>query len=219
MLAAAIATTIVAAILFLYVVGVRPWHLHWGASHLDRVAALPGDALSPRAPSHVTHAVEIAAPPEAVWPWIVQIGQDRAGFYSYTFLENLFGCQMRNTGRIVPEWQSRAAGDTVWFATPERFGGQGRMVAAIVEPGKALVLVTPAAWKRIEAGDEGWDPTWAFVLKPGFDGNTRLVARLRAAAFPSPWASIVDHIFWEPAHFVMERKMLLSIKRLAENSA
>jgi hypothetical protein len=219
MLALALVVTLIAALSFAYVFAVRPWHLAWGATHLDRVSALPGDALSPRAGSQVTHAIEIAAPPEAVWPWIVQIGQDRAGFYSYTFLENLVGCDMHNTKRIVPEWQSRSPGDTVWFTMPKRYGGRGRMVAGIVEPGKAFVFVTPADWERVKAGDEGLDTTWAFALKPSFGGRTRLVARLRGAAFPGLGTRMANYLFWEPAHFVMERKMLLTIKELAEKKS
>src|SRR3990172_8193251 len=83
---------VIAVLLFAYVVAVRPWHTEWGVTHLDRVAKLPGDELSPRAYHAITHAVNIQAPPEAIWPWIVQLGQDRGGFYSYTFLENLAGC-------------------------------------------------------------------------------------------------------------------------------
>jgi hypothetical protein len=61
-----------------------------------------------------------------IWPWIVQIGQDRAGFYSYTQLENLFGCEMRNAGQIVPEWQERHVGDMVWMTPKRKFNGVGR---------------------------------------------------------------------------------------------
>ena len=61
----------------------------------------------------------------AIWPWILQIGQDRAGFYSYTQLENLFGCEMRNADRIVPEWQQRQVGDVVWMTPKEKFRGVG----------------------------------------------------------------------------------------------
>ena len=110
--AAAVLIFILAALLFSYLYIIRPWHLHWGATHLDRIAVLPGDALSPYASAVVTHAVNIDAPAEAVWRWLVQIGQDRGGFYSYSFLENLAGCDMHNTFRIVPEWQQRAIGDT-----------------------------------------------------------------------------------------------------------
>src|SRR5579872_611663 len=99
MYAAAIVIVILAALLFAYLYMIRPWHLHWGATHLDRIAALPGDALSPYASAVVTHAVNIDAPAEAVWRWLVQIGQDRGGFYTYSFLEKLAGCHMHNPFR------------------------------------------------------------------------------------------------------------------------
>ena len=216
MYAAAIAVVIFAALLFSYLYIIRPWHLHWGATHLDRIAALPGDALSPYATAVVTHAVNIDAPAEAVWRWLVQIGQDRGGFYSYSFLENLAGCDMHNTFRIVPEWQQRAIGDTVWFGSPKRFGGRARMVAAVVEPMRSLVLVTPADWELVRTGKEGLDTTWTFALQRKSVNTTRLIARLRSAATVPLGGRVINSLFWEPAHFVMERKMLLTIKKLAE---
>ena len=218
MYAAAVVVTVVAALLFTYLYIVRPWHLHWGASHLDRIAPLPGDALSPYALAVVTHAINIDAPAEAVWRWLVQIGQDRGGFYSYTFLENLAGCDMRNATRIVPEWQQRAIGDTVWFGSPKRFGGRARMIAALVEPMHSLVLATPGDWELIRSGKEGLDTTWAFVLQRKGANTTRLIARARTAANAGIGQRVVNFIFWEPTHFVMERKMLLTIKKLAETN-
>ncbi len=216
MQAAAIVVVIFAALLFAYLYIIRPWHLHWGATHLDRIAVLPGDALSPFASAVVTHAVKIDAPAEAAWRWLVQLGQDRAGFYSYTFLENLIGLGMRNTFRIAPEWQQRAIGDAVWFASPRRFGGRARMVAALVEPMHSLVLATPSDWERIRSGKDGLDTTWAFSLQRKGVNTTRLVARLRSAANVTLVQRVIHFLFWEPAHFVMERKMLLTIKKLAE---
>jgi hypothetical protein len=214
--AAAAIIFILAALLFSYLYIIRPWHLHWGAAHLDRIAVLPGDALSPFASATVTHAGNIDAPAEAVWRWLVQIGQDRGGFYSYSFLENLIGCDVHNASRVVPEWQQRAIGDTVWFGSPKRFGGRARMIAAVVEPMHALVLVTPADWELIRKGKEGLDTTWAFVLQRKGVNTTRLIARQRSAANVTLWQRVINLVFWEPAHFVMERKMLLTIKKLAE---
>jgi hypothetical protein len=216
MYSAAVIVVILAALLFTYLYIIRPWHLHWGATIVDRTAVLPGDALSPFASAVVTHAVNIDAPAEAVWHWIVQIGQERGGFYSYSFLENLIGCDMRNTFRIVPEWQQRAIGDTVWFGSPKRFGGRARMIAALVEPMHTLVLAAPTDWELIRGGKEGLDTTWTFALQRKGVNTTRLIARLRSAANVSLWDRIINFVFWEPAHFMMERKMLVTIKKLAE---
>lgn len=214
----AIIVLIFAALLFAYVVAIRPWHLRWGATHLDFIARLPGDAISPRSSAQVTHAVNIDAPPEKIWPWILQIGQDRGGFYSYTFLENLVGCDMRNAKSIVPEWQQRAVGDTVWLGTPKKFKGQARMIVAVVEPGRDLTLCTPEDWKRRQTSDEGLETTWEFALQPKSGNTTRLLARLRYEAYPTFPRRVANFLFWEPAHFVMERKMLQTIKDLAEKT-
>jgi hypothetical protein len=200
-----------------YIFAVRPWHLRWGATEKEIAAALPGDALCPRATGQVTHAITIYAPTQDVWPWILQIGQDRGGFYSYSFLENMVGCEMHNVDRILPEWQNRAVGDTVWFTTPKHYSGQARMIAAIVEPERAMVLVTPGDWERIQSGENGVEVTWAFALVPDQQGNTRLITRSRGDSHPPLWKRAAGYLFLEPAHFIMERKMLLTIKRLAEN--
>jgi hypothetical protein len=87
-----------------------------------------------------TRAVTVHAPAKAVWPWIVQIGQDRAGFYSYDVLENLFGAKMPSVDEIVPEWQHRTVGDTVWLSTPDSHGGNARMIVGWLELERAMVL-------------------------------------------------------------------------------
>ena len=209
MYAAAIAILILAALLFTYLYIIRPWHLHWGATIVDRTAQLPGDALSPFASGVVTHAVNIDAPAEAVWRWLVQVGQDRAGFYTYGFL----GGGKRQSQRIIPEWQQRSIGDVVSLGP--LFPGKARMVAAVVEPMRSLVLVTRSDWELIRTGKEGLDTTWTFSMQR--KGNTtRLIARLRYAANVSLFSRVVNFVFWEPVQFLIERKMLLTIKRLAE---
>ena len=213
---ALITTAVIASAGAAYFLLARPWHMRWGATQDEIDAVLPGDSLCPQTTAQVTHAITIRAAPREVWPWILQFGQDRGGFYSYTFLENLIGCEMRNSEQIVPEWQNRAVGDTVWFGTPKHFRGEARMIAAIVEPERSFVLVNPPDWERIQAGEIGHEGTWAFVLRPEGQESTRLVVRLRAASHPSLWKRAANYAFWEPAHFVMERKMLLTIKRLAE---
>lgn len=82
----------------------RPWYSRWGATDAEVRASLPGDELVPSPRAQSTWAVTIEAPPDAVWPWLVQMGQDRAGFYTYEWFENVvLRLDIHNAARIVPE--------------------------------------------------------------------------------------------------------------------
>ncbi|HEY9226819.1 MAG TPA: hypothetical protein VIP11_09245 [Gemmatimonadaceae bacterium] len=189
------------------VAAIRPLYLRWGTIGDERVAALPGDdVLSPTARYRVDHAITIHAPARAVWPWLVQLGQDRGGFYSYDWLERAFGAHIQNADRVHPEWQQRAVGDTVFATQPSYFGGRlgklGWRVSAI-EPERAIVL-------------EKWG---AFVLRPLDSNTTRLIVRTRepgtvsvTGLLFSPFSVFV----FEPAHFIMQRAMLRGIRDRAE---
>ena len=97
-------------LLVAYHLFVRPWYLDWGATDDERDRRLPGDELVPAPGSETTWAVTVEAPSDEVWPWIVQLGQGRGGFYSYSWLENLVGADIHNVDRIVPEFQRLAEG-------------------------------------------------------------------------------------------------------------
>jgi hypothetical protein len=183
-LAACIATAI-------YVRVVRPWHLRWGSTPADTDHPLPGDELLPDRGTDIVHAVTIEAPPESVWPWIAQIGQDRGGFYSYEWLENLAGCRMRNADRVHPEWQQREIGETVYLHP------SNGLEVTVFEPGHALGL-------------EGWGTV---IVEPHGEDCSRLIVRSR---IPSGAASAGYATLMEIPHFVMERKMLLEIRERAE---
>jgi hypothetical protein len=182
---------------------VRPWHLRWGATDDEVAMAFPGEEPgAPPATVSATHAVTIYAPAAQVWAWLVQIGQDRGGFYSYSALENLLGCRLRNADRIVPEWQDLKDGDSVRLhpkAPP--------LPVTYLELGRAMVLA------------DGW----GFVLKPIDTQTTRLIARGWGDAIPEISNPLLHFLYWrvlfEPLHFVMERKMLLGIKARAEAEA
>ena len=185
-----------------YVFLVRPWHLTWGATDEEIKMTLPGDELVEHPQLNATHAITISAPVEKVWPWLVQVGQNRGGFYSYTWLENLVGCDMHNAERIVPEWQDLKVGDEVWLhpkAPPLR--------VLTIEPGRAIVL----------------EKSWSFFLRPIDENMTRLIIRGRGDFNPDLKFALLNLILWrgifEPAHFIMERKMLLGIKQRAESTA
>lgn len=172
----------------------RPWMCRWGATDVDLERALPGHEIGSGPVAHMTNVVRIDAPAEAVWPWVAQIGQDRGGFYSYTWLENLAGCRMRNADRIHPEWQHRAAGETVLLHP-----AHGLKVLHF-QPGHALVL----------EGD------WSLAVEPDGPGSCRLLARSPA---PSGAAGTAYGLLLELPHFIMQRRMLLEVKRRAEGTA
>ena len=127
----------------------RRWALRWGTTLAERTGSWPGDELSPYATEISTRAVTIAAPLDTVWSWLVQIGQDRAGFYSYTWLENLFRCAMPRVDRIVPEWQQRTLGDIVWLARRDRYRGEARQKVVRIDRGRVLSLASPSDWGRL----------------------------------------------------------------------
>jgi hypothetical protein len=185
-----------------YAFFIRPWHLKWGATDEEAEMTLPGDELVENPRLNATHAITINAPIEKVWPWLVQIGQTRGGFYSYTWLENLVGCDMHNADRIVPEWQELKVGDEVWLhpkAPPLR--------VLLIEPERSIVL----------------EKCWGFFLRPIDEHTTRLIIRGRGDFNPDLNNALLNLILWrgvfEPAHFIMERKMLFGIKQRAEASA
>jgi hypothetical protein len=199
-----------------YHLGLRNWCMRWGTTPAEAHATLPGDDLFPVYTGQATHAITIHASPQQVWPWLMQIGQDRSGFYSYTFLENSIGADMPKVERLVPDWKARTVGETVWFATPKRFGGQGRMIAAVVQPERSFVMVSPKDWENLQAGRPAQEGFWSFTLEPAPDGQSRLIARARGGTPPTLASRAIGRLFWEPMHFVMEQKMLRTIRDLSE---
>ncbi|MFY9611484.1 MAG: hypothetical protein WAU45_23090 [Blastocatellia bacterium] len=202
----------VGAALAAYAFLIRPWHLRWGATEVELQEPLPGDDVVSNPKHEATHAITINAPVADVWPWLVQIGQNKGGFYSYSWIENLVGCDIHNAKRIVPEWQSLRVGDVLWLhpkAPP--------LPVLLVEAGRAIVIggvVTEQQGddlsKKTRAG------TWAFVLKEVDASTTRLLVRIRWDRKPGPLDWIYSFGVLEPSHFVMERRMMLGIKRRAE---
>jgi hypothetical protein len=197
---------------------IRPWHLRWGASDADLSRRWPGDELVPNPRARAVRAVTIDAPPDDLWRWIMQVGRDRGGFYSYTWLENLIGADIRNVHHLIPELPERRPGDTVWMGPEHRFGGQARMVVGAIVPKRAMVLVAPQDAESALAGGPAPEGVWSFVIDPVSDVESRLVM-LSVSGEPVRFSRLSQLVFWEPAHFVMERRMMLTIKRLAERAA
>ncbi len=173
-----------------YAAKARPWHSRWGSTPAERVMRLPGDELD-EGGERTTRAITIDAPVDEVWPWVAQLGQDRGGFYSYEWLENLAGCRMRNADRIHPDWQHRDLGETVYLHP------SGGLPVTLFEPGRALGL-------------RGWG---VLALEPLGDARTRLIVR---GSGTRGLRLLYGIALIEIPHFVMERKMLLGIKRRAE---
>ncbi|MBI3691872.1 MAG: hypothetical protein HY239_14800, partial [Mycolicibacterium aromaticivorans] len=98
----------------------RPTMYAWGATDEEVAAELPGDGLVEPGSTRTTRAITIDAPVEEVWPWLVQIGENRGGFYSYDVLERLVGTRIHNADVVHPEWQQLQVADTVWLA--QRYG-------------------------------------------------------------------------------------------------
>jgi hypothetical protein len=199
-----------------YATWLRPRHLRWGSTQRERKRVWAGDEFMPEPVTQSTRVITIHATCEDVWPWIAQIGQDRGGFYSYTALENFVGAEMQNADQIHPEWQYRRVGDKVWLGAPSKYGGQAYMVVARWIPGRALVLVAPPDWERIQAGEPADHTVWSFILEPVGHQVSRLVARSLGGAGLSVREKLATYLFWEPAHFILERAMLLGIKERAE---
>ena len=176
----------------------RKAHLRWGASDEEVRKVLPGDELVPETGFVATHALTVDAPPECVYPWFLQLGQDKAGFYSYTALENLFGCQMKNTYELRREWLELRVGDSVLFHPKAP-----RVPVAILEENRVFCMGAPG------------ESSWSMICEPLGERRTRLIIRLRSNV-RSIGGRIFHLGFWEPAHFIMERKMMLTIKELAE---
>jgi azurin len=181
-----------------------PAHRMWGSTPAELTMALPGD-LDPReTPFEVQHAVTIAAPPEDVWVWLAQLGQDRGGFYSYDWLERAIGLGIHNVAEVRPEWQKVEEGDFIAGAPENYLGGlveeRGWTVSAVT-PEKVLVL-------------ENWG---AFVLQPTADEGTRFIIRSTMSNRDrSVWSSAASLFGFQLPHFMMQRRMMLTIKELAE---
>ena len=177
-----------------YIFLIRPWFMRWGATDAEVAMTLPGEPLTPDALSVSTRALTIHASAAKVWPWLVQIGVGRAGWYSHAWLENLFATGMQNADQIRPEWQTVQVDDR-WLMT--KMGNAAQIT--LVEPGRALRL----------------DHNWIIYLQVVDAQTTRLIARyaVEPAAGGIPPLSLA---IFEPAHFLMETGMMLGIKQRAE---
>lgn len=178
----------------------RSWHMCWGATEDEASGPMPGDDLLDGAGFVATRAISIAATPEKVWPWIVQVGYGRAGFYSYDLLDNL---GHPSADKILEEFQAPSVGD---LAAPMAATADDRTafrVASLDEP-RSLVWSKP-------------DSTWAWRLTSDDAGGTRLVTRLKARYDRGPFLPMTA-LLMELGDFPMMRRMLLGIAERAERA-
>jgi hypothetical protein len=181
-----------------YLRWLRPWHMTWGATDVEARGPVSGDELMPGAGIVSTRVVEIAAPPSAIWPWLVQMGPGRGGAYTYDWIERLAGIDIRTVDRIIPELQDLKVGDEI-----EMPGYTMRV--ELLDPERAMV---------VRSSNGAW--LWAFELRAVGD-HTRLISR---NSFDTSRLTRQDWLVYpiiEPGSWVMERKMLLTIKQHAED--
>ncbi len=198
-----IPTLIVAlSLVVVYWLPIRRWMGHWGTTPADLTRTMAGDGLIIDPTFAYTMAATVNARPEHIWPWLLQMGYQRGGLYSYDWLDRLFGLLDRPSAtRILPEFQQLAVGDRIPLPR-----GQGYPVAAI-QPDRALVLDMRNMW--------GFDWVWQFGLYPVDEARTRLVSRSHVRP-RSVWAWLFSVLMIEPAAFLMTRRMLLGLKQRAE---
>ncbi len=180
----------------------RRWHLYWGATPTEAAASLPGDTLLPRAQYRSTRAITIDAQPEAVWPWLVQVGCQRAGFYSNDLLDNL-GRPSATT--IVPDLQRLEVGQWVPMSPAATPTDRTAFKVHSFELNEWLLWSKP-------------DSTWAWHLTATDDGGTRLVTRIHAVYdWRNPLMALLSVLLMEFGDFAMLRRMLRGIKARAES--
>lgn len=184
----------------------------WGTTSAERAGAWPGDELVAPPRWQYLNGITVAAPPEAAWPWVAQIGQGRAGFYSFERLENLVGCRITNADRVLEEHQRPSPGDEIRL-----HHGAPPMAVALVQPGSALVLLggDPRGAPHPDEGEVR--VSWGFFVVPAGEGQCRVLSRYRAA-YGRGFATRLLYGPWlvGPIACVMQRKMLRGIKQRVE---
>jgi hypothetical protein len=197
----------------------RPWYRRWGASGEEVSRTFPGDDFVPRPKSELNLAISVRAPVDAIWPWFVQLGCQRGGWYSYDLLDN---GGAPSAERILPEYQDLKVGGIVKAMPKGDFG----FPVAVIQPGQALVLagtLDTRTGQPADPNDPGLQAYFSgdqtFYIERRDDGTSRLIFRMRIDWNPSFANKLIYHYFMEPVSFVMGRKTLLNVKRRAEGLA
>ena len=187
------------ALLILYFAWLRQWQMNWGATAEEVSRYMAGDELLEDPELNATRAVEIEAPPEEVWPWLVQMGWKKAGLYSFGRLDN---GGMPSAERIIPEYQNLKVGDSILPS----------LKVVEMEPNKSML------WVFQERAGPWKNATWSWGLYETDSGNTRLVARLRQHYTLNSLREIITWAVVDPMEIFMMRTTLRGIKRRAESN-
>jgi hypothetical protein len=179
-----------------YILFIRPWHLRWGATDEEVDRPMPGDDQVPHPMLQATRAITIRASAAEIWPWLIQMGYRRAGWYSYDILDN----EGKHVDRIIPELQHLQVGDVM------KTDAEGGFTVAAIDPNRSLVLVIRNLYSQISS---------TIFLDEIDKEQTRLVMRLRAN-FKRDLRIFLFYLIFEPGDFVMMRKELLGIKQRVE---
>lgn len=186
---------------------VRPWMGRWGTTPEERSREMPGDGIISNPTDSAMQAVTVDAAPEDIWPWLLQIGYQRGGLYSYDWLDRLFGfLDSPSSTQILPQFQHLAVGDKILWMKPSRLVPRQELTVAVLEPPRALALSYQGM---------GMEWVWQFGLNPLKDERTRLVTR-GIERVPKTAAGRLSMFLMEPASFIMTRRMLLGVKERAE---
>lgn len=213
------AAALLAASAAAYALVIRPRLLRWGASDDEVERAFPGADTIPGGRRGATMAVTIDAPPSSVWPWLVQMGCDRAGWYSWDRLDN---GGVPSADRIHPEWQTLTVGARL-ASTP---GGTAWFEVALLDPARFLGLRASIDLGTRRCFDPAgprpryyFDGLWGFDLRELPDRRTRLVVSGYASARPLLVQWLADLLFWEPAHWIMQTRQFANLKRRAASAS
>ncbi|MCA9047851.1 MAG: hypothetical protein KDA89_03940 [Planctomycetaceae bacterium] len=201
----------------LYTFVLRPWHMQWGTQGDETTRPLPGDDIVEDPLAIATHGITIRASAEEVWPFLVQIGQDRGGFYSYDWLENLFGCDIHNVEHVVPEYQNLQVDEGVRLhpkAPPLKVIELEKNRVLLIAGGtRFLDGVRDTSFLRLHLYPAY---SWVFVLDEQPDRTTRFIARVRARWNTGFVGFCRNRLFLEPAHSIMQRKMNYGLRDVVE---
>ena len=189
----------------------RDARLRWGLEPAAAARPLPGDALIPAPSWSWTHGIRVGAPAAEVWPWVAQIGADRAGFYSYSDLENLVGCGVRNADRVHPEWQERAGTSLVLHP-------KGPPLPIVEErPGSHMVAFGAPDDEARAAGRAWTAASWLLMVEPLGAGRCTVISRFRSAHSDDRRTRLAfGPALLEPIGFAMDRRMLIGIRARAQ---